>query len=711
MRQLEAKNKFLSSELAKEKENSSSNPPKNVRSANASAEVQPSLLHSVSSDVMSEVSYLSLTAAGERQYLGSTSGILFADLVRSSVNLAPKTLAALTVCGRVQAADSVENGRGAFASVAEALPPEALARKLIASYLAHDHLCYPFVLPTMLLSTVDSIYAQHSFYLQNHFEGFVFDMVLAIATANVYKFDWQILPAAESHHLRAMYRLTDVLKPGGINALQAILLLCQFRTGSSIQDNSASMWHLVGISVRMAYELGLHRESTYSELKIGSEDAASLVKFQNQETRRKCFWCVLAMDRVVSITLGRPLGIRLEDFDVALPSKEHDEVFYSGLPQDLRSESVNRTAIFVHIIHYRLLCGRIMSSLHCTRSTKESEKEIRALRESLVTDLEYWKTKTNELGLPDVDLTSSLPEHRSSFRSKEWYEILYNNAQLLLFRPSPMLCDISYDSISLQRIFRASQQAVLLYSYLHRSQKLNYSWITLHSVFMAGLSYIYAVSRHFRARRKGIESPRGATLLADPTVSALVNDTRACSNVLVAVSERWNTLRSCTQVFDRLSDAVLADAIKIQCTPAPQPDIQQNQLHQAYSDIGEGPSSYNITAAPPPSQTHSTSYQSTMSSTQYNPVTNNSWQQGTMELGAMDTGTGFFASTSPLAVDCEFRNSFDDLQHLYDQQYVDDPVMQLSYDWLGHLDGRDIDSEEINQTRSGNSTAYNTMGS
>ena len=43
----------------------------------------------------------------------------------------------------------------------------------------------------------------------------------------------------------------------------------------------------------------------------------------------------------------------------------------------------------------------------------------------------------------------------------------------------------------------------------------------------------------------------------------IVNDTRAYSNVLVAVSERCNAPKNCHEVFDRLSDAALADAVEL----------------------------------------------------------------------------------------------------------------------------------------------------
>ncbi|KAI4752223.1 hypothetical protein E4T52_09011 [Aureobasidium sp. EXF-3400] len=40
---------------------------------------------------------------------------------------------------------------------------------------------------------------------------------------------------------------------------------------------------------------------------------------------------------------------------------------------------------------------------------------------------------------------------------------------------------------------------------------------------------------------------------------------------------------------------------------------------------------------------------------------------------------------SPLAVDTEFLHCFDDLQQLYNTQQIEDPIMELSQDWLGYL--------------------------
>lgn len=233
------------------------------------------------------------TAAGERHYLGSTSGVLFADLVRASVDIQPSPAPPKTRL--LDPAGSPVNQN--YLKTYDSLPPKELAKELFTHYFTHDHICYPFLHPASTFPIIDSIYNDAAFYSKNPFQSFVFDMILAISTVNVYKYDWQMLPSSETHHTRAMSQATEVFQCGGLRSLQAILLLCQYRTSSSMQDTSASMWHLVGIAVRIAYELGLHRESAYNIQASPDDQVNSSEEAAMQEVRRRCFWSLLCMDR------------------------------------------------------------------------------------------------------------------------------------------------------------------------------------------------------------------------------------------------------------------------------------------------------------------------------------------------------------------------------------------------------------------------------
>ena len=191
-------------------------------------------------DVANEVSFLSTSAGGDRQFLGSTSGILLASLVKVGLTVTQESQ--LEAATSTLSSDTSTVGPN-WGPDDKELPPEQLSRSLIEAYLAHDHLSYPFLHPQAVQATVDSIYNDATFSRTHPFEAFMFNMILAIATSQVYKFNWQVLPDAETHHHRAMAHLNNVLSGGGLRALQAMLLLCQFRLSSSTKDASGSKWY------------------------------------------------------------------------------------------------------------------------------------------------------------------------------------------------------------------------------------------------------------------------------------------------------------------------------------------------------------------------------------------------------------------------------------------------------------------------------------
>lgn len=663
LHQLEAKNKALASQLREEQRASSHGRPQDLDDIDLLGS-RPLINDTVSGgagnrEVENQVSYLSLSAGGDRSYLGSASGLLLASLLQANLKsqCEPETNGTPSPANRGR----YESGVRSAGSTPDAsmLPREKLARSLVDAYFAHDHLCYPFLHPQSVFTALEALYSDATFYMKHPFEGFTVDMIFAISTAQVYKFDWAVLPSAETHHDRAMTRLSAVLGRGGIEALQAVLLICQYRMASSLYDTSASLWHLIGTAARMCVEMGMHRELFY---KVPVNTSAGLTKealVQDVEIKLRCFWCVVAMDRIASITLGRPLALQLEDIDAELPQ--------AGPATDLTSpdgplsptESLDsplwhfRNAIFVAITRYRVLCGKVLSSLHgIKKPTQQDSTDIREVRRQLVQQLEEWRLYISELPLPVADVSSTMPQDQSSFRSREWYDLLYHNCVLMLYRPSPALSDATQSSNTLQKLFDASRQSITLYGYLHRSRKINYSWITLHSLFIAGLSYIYAVRSHFQCRwhqrnlshRQFPVNEPSATLVEDPSITQIVNETRACSNVLVAVSERWSSARNCSLVFGRLSDAVLSDIVQFQTGGKGQ--IQRQNTTVISPDSMAGPFTspvdmYHQHCQQQQTQTHQN-----------------------------------------LMVDNTLQDCYDELQSFYGDQFGSDSIMQLSQDWM-----------------------------
>jgi hypothetical protein len=408
----------------------------------------------------------------------------------------------------------------------------------------------------------------------------------------------------------------------------------------------------------MCFELGLHKKSTYALSSTNEQDHQALAEREELEIKSRCFWCVLAMDRVASFVLGRPLAIQLEDVDAELPyadtSKLDDPRGFSSSNEGFDSPKWHlKTSVFVHIVRYRIICGKILTSLHRdNKSVREATLPYESIRDGLARELEEWHADTSKLPLITATTSSSDPHTASSFRSKEWHELLYHNGILMLFRPSKCLSDASQNSHTLQYIFDSSQRSINLYAYLHRSRKINYSWVTLHSVFIAGISYIYALRYHYQNVQKphSQNEPPRSKLNSTPTINQVVNDTRACSNVLVAVSERWSTARNCSQVFDKLSDAVLSDVVE-----ATRTTTGISVQHPVQQDMP--PNTVDMTpnfAMPPP-------------------------------LPATNMPSAF----SNMAVDSILQDCFGDLQNLCTDQYGNDAIAQLSQDWLFGIENVD----------------------
>ncbi|PCH37572.1 hypothetical protein WOLCODRAFT_84184 [Wolfiporia cocos MD-104 SS10] len=96
------------------------------------------------------------------------------------------------------------------------------------------------------------------------------------------------------------------------STVQALLLLAYREVGIGAM---AQAWLFVGMAVRMAQDLGLHKRAEMWA-RVGR---TLFTPVELQERRRVWFGCVV-MDKYVSAYIGRPVAIFERDFDTELPS-------------------------------------------------------------------------------------------------------------------------------------------------------------------------------------------------------------------------------------------------------------------------------------------------------------------------------------------------------------------------------------------------------
>lgn len=199
--------------------------------------------------------------------------------------------------------------------------------------------------------------------------------------------------------------------------------------------------------------------------------------------------------------------------------------------------------------------------------------EKSSIRRGLRSELEAWRADVSKLELPAKTREGAPP---GTFKSSSWYEVLYHNAVLLLYRPSPMFPnpgrrgDTEHEEGELQQLLDSAKASIKNYAELLRNRRLNYSWITLYACFMAGLAYVYGVGRSTKHKRQGRQ-------VNVPHYLEVIENTRSCSNILVAICERWNDARGSCEIFDQLSNAVIQEAVKASYLSQPSAPMSPTQ--------------------------------------------------------------------------------------------------------------------------------------
>ncbi|KAJ3887812.1 putative fungal-specific transcription factor [Lentinula edodes] len=164
--------------------------------------------------------------------------------------------------------------------------------------------------------------------------------------------------------------------------VQCFILLSSFLCSVNCLPQA---WILVGQAVRTGQDLGLHRSPR--RLVLSSIEI---------ETRRKIWWGVYTLDRMLAVALGRPLGINDSDCDVEYPIDVDDDnlqEYFSGSLMTNNSTSL-MTGIIALIKLYQI-GGRVLRDVYAIENCKdnlepERKAELQRTVEVLDNELTQW---------------------------------------------------------------------------------------------------------------------------------------------------------------------------------------------------------------------------------------------------------------------------------------------------------------------------------
>lgn len=216
---------------------------------------------------------------------------------------------------------------------------------------------------------------------------------------------------------------------------------------------------------------------------------------------------------------------------------------------------------FVHAIKLRRLWTKISDNIY-PPTTRGCGCGHRATVETLRQELEEWRANT-----PDqLDYSRSHP--LSVFTSRSWFQLAYDHSILLLYRhcmigsPAPdgsgkgSMSDDKATERALEECAVRAREMCLLYRRVYQSSSVQFTWGSLHILFLAGLTYLYCLWRSKRVR----DSVRQADV---------VTTCMACTTVLIIIAERWNLATSYRDIFEALSQRTISMVCNDGHKPAP----------------------------------------------------------------------------------------------------------------------------------------------
>lgn len=306
---------------------------------------------------------------------------------------------------------------------------------------------------------------------------------------------------------------------------------CSFSLVNHILFNTLHRY-IIGVAVRLAVDLGLHYEDG-KDIESGLGDAAAQQARERgrreyiRDLRRRLWWCAYSFDRLVSVCVGRPFGISDQVITTEFPSLLDDRfITQNGFiqpPQDTVKPTYKLVAH--HYFRLRLLQSEILQVLQyqqaqMARSTGLNQKNAHmhtALPSPFLSKFDSFRSWRINIDKRLYEWKTSAPTKQDTgvAFSPEFLDLNYWQAIIMLYRQSlsvPAMFEGEYhtsnevnsptiynmelredeDRVYL-KVAEAGQKILRLYRQLHRVSLVNYTYLATHHLFMAGISYLYAI--------------------------------------------------------------------------------------------------------------------------------------------------------------------------------------------------------------------------
>ncbi|KAF4341948.1 pyrimidine pathway regulatory 1 [Fusarium beomiforme] len=504
----------------------------------------------------------------QKHYLGSSSGLLFTNLIGASppsVESTPQGATGDVYAGELEWSDDAlaqdynrKCYRELYSILKEELPSKHSALVLIHTYVRWIHPDFPFLEPLSLFSAVEAIYSCLDSISESdvsphgwpstvppfrwngriitpgisNAEGvtmsavvFILFMVFNIgALVKVRSRNYDFPPPG--FYRAALHFSREAFSHITLSSIQALMMLVMH---GMLTPAEVNLWTLVHLGLAYCVDIGIHRE----------QDQLRADDFSWQQVRRFTFFTVYSLDRSLSSIQGRPLGFRDETFDVKIPE--------SSPPPDVNPQGPLPPSFMTAVTHYsayQFRLDRIVSDikLHLYHLPGDSsffpwpdnptEQQVR-IHQTLQS---WWEEVFNDrFDFPSLD-----NRQREVWKLK--LKLKYHTTMVLLFQPSQVIRQPAPEA--LQICFDSAASILDGYQRLHDLHALHFGWRAVQNIFAAGATLIYSFWTSPAVREKA-----SATVMS--------KSLRSCSTLLTIGGEWWPSARNGQASFGSVADLTM----------------------------------------------------------------------------------------------------------------------------------------------------------
>ncbi|KAH6962208.1 fungal-specific transcription factor domain-containing protein [Ilyonectria sp. MPI-CAGE-AT-0026] len=451
-----------------------------------------------------------LEVGGDAHFLGVSSGMHMARSVLESAQRNNANLESQPKGDSFSSPSHSSQSHNHHRSPHPALPSHETAMNLLDVFFSQYQIQYPILVEDEFTSLISSYYSdiEMGTHRKDPWIKFMLNMSFASALVFLSQENRDALTLAQEFSSNAMAEFSSIMQIKSLHTLQCLLLLLLY---SVLSSSSAPVWYISGLCSRMCVDLGLHSERTIAVSGKGEATEDEI------DTKRRLFWVTYTFERTLSIMLGRPFTLEDSTIDVKFPT--------TSLPTSKRSQ-------ILHWLKLQRLQSEIVSRLYISRDEASQTQA----------DLSKWVTEMNQQ-LATWNDQALLLSDSTSFNT-DWWRYWYQNALLILHRPSPSIS--RPDPQTLHTCYNAAKSLIQL-SFIRVNKGLtDFTWLELHYQVMSGITLLFLVWN----------SPDTRTAAKNEWITF-----KSCLSqwgfVLDRLTERWDRMARPKQVLVKLADATV----------------------------------------------------------------------------------------------------------------------------------------------------------